>query len=150
MAIDWGSVDGISLTVSVVALLLACYATLQNSRLARRQIRQLDEEQAQRGKADVRVRLLDVGHSERFFISNEGPGAAREICFSVDVDQNGGYPLIPAERDEKLPIAVLEVGDEVALDASLTDDTGTTFPCTWSWRNEDGTSEERSRKVSLT
>ena len=149
MDIEWGSIDGISLVVSVLAFLLAAYATIQSSRLARRQIQQFDEEQAERAKADVRVRLVEYDFRKyRFEVMNVGQGAARDVHFVVDDGTKS--PLISSEHREKFPVESIPSGEMVALIASLSMGMGTTFPCSWGWRNEDGTAEDRRQKVSLT
>jgi hypothetical protein len=135
--------------VSTMALILAAVALLMNFRLQSRQIAQIDEEQANKTKADVRVSLEAHGQGHRFFIRNVGTGVARNIEFEIVDDASGGSPLVPSDYDQKIPVEVLRNGDSVNLFARITINRPTSFECEWRWTNEDGQREERSQTVTL-
>ena len=138
-----------SLVVAVSAFGLSVYAVITSTRLQRRQVRQMDEEEAARRKADVRVELTRDFTNSRFNITNQGQGTAHDVRFSLDVDEGRASPLVPSDCSRKLPIPTLRPGEEVRLLAAVNKDTGTVFDGRWSWRNEDGTTEEISGRVSL-
>ena len=144
---DW--MAGGSLLVALSALGLSVYAVVTSTRLQRRQVRQMDREEAVRQKADVRVELTRDFTNSRFVITNQGQGTAHDVTFSLDIDEGAASPLVPSDCSRKLPIPGLRSGEDVRLLAALNKDTGTVFDGRWSWRNEDGTTEERSGRVSL-
>jgi len=144
---DW--LAGGSLLVAVSALGLSVFAVLTSTRLQQRQVRQIDQQEAARQKADVRVELTTDFTGPHFLITNQGQGSAHDVTFSLDIDEGAASPLVPSDCSGKLPIPVLRSGAEVRLLAAVNKDTGTVFDGRWSWRNEDGTPKERSGRVSL-
>lgn len=144
---DWFAAG--SLLVAVLAFGFSMYAVVTTTRLQRRQVFQMDREEDARQKADVRVELMRDFTDSRFLIMNQGQGTAYDVTFSLDIEKGKASPLVANDWKAKLPIPALRSGEEVRLAAALTMGTGTVFDGHWSWRNEDGTAEERSGRVSL-
>ena len=58
-------------------------------------------------------------------------------------------PNTGSDYDAKLPIATLRSGEQVRLLAAISMGMDNVFNGRWSWRNEDGTTEERTGMLSL-
>lgn len=101
-------------------------------------------------RADVRVDLEKVGRSEfKFFITNWGGVPARHVTFDLELEAGRRSPLVKGDYDEKIPIRELGPGNRVPLWAAITMGMGTSFPARWSWRNPDGTTEERKSLLAI-
>ena len=112
-------------------------------------MRLMAREEAARKKAEVRVELARDYIGPHFLIMNHGQGTAYDVTFSLDIEEGAASPLVASDYEAKLPIPTLRSGEHVRLLAALEMGTGTVFDGRWRWRNEDGTTEERSSRVSL-
>ena len=92
---DW--LAGGALLVAVSAFGLSAYAVVTSTRLQRRQVRQMDREEAARQKADVRVELTTDFTGPHFLITNQGQGTAHNVTFSLDIDDGAASPLVPSD-----------------------------------------------------
>ena len=102
-----------SLVVSVLAFIFSAYAVVTGARLQRRQTRKIDREEAERQKADVRVKLARDYTGPHFLITNQGRGAAYDVAFSLDIEKGKASPLVHGDYDAKLPITTLLVSQEI-------------------------------------
>ncbi len=84
-----------------------------------------------------------------FLITNQGRGAAYDVAFSLDIEKGKASPLVDGDYDAKLPIDTLLSGEQVRLLAAISMGTDNVIDGHWRWRNEDGTTEERTGKLSL-
>ncbi len=144
---DW--LAGGSLLVAVSAFGLSVYAVLTSTRRQRRQVRQMDREEAARQKADVRVELTRDFTDSRLVIRNVGQSVAHDVRLVLDIKEGMASPLEQRDYDSALPISTLLPGEEVRLRATINLNTDTKCAVRCSWSNEDGTSGERSARVSL-
>jgi hypothetical protein len=82
-------------------------------------------------------------------IENRGPGDARNISFSLDLEDGAESPIVEDDYKRKLPVSILRSGDRIRVNAQLTYDTGTHFEGKWTWEDEDGRTYEREGPISL-
>ena len=102
-----------------------------------------------RQEADVRVRLVGPATNARFVIENRGPGDARNVNLTLDLEEKTENPLVQGDYDKKLPISILRPGDSIRLMAALTFGTDTHFDGKWTWEDIDGQTHEREGPISL-
>lgn len=100
-------------------------------------------------KADIRVTLETFGDGHRFVITNWGRVPANDVSLTLETEPGRMTPLVEGDYEEKLPIDELAAGGQVPLLAGLTFGTGTAFPAVWSWRNPDGSREERRSLLAV-
>jgi hypothetical protein len=100
-------------------------------------------------KADVRVDLEGSGTNYKFVITNWGHAEASDVTFNIDLKEGQSSPLVNGDYDEKIPIAKLAPGMRCSLWAALTFGTGTAFKGRWSWRNPDGSLEDRASLIAI-
>lgn len=100
-------------------------------------------------KADVRVDLEPLGRDYKFIVINWGRVPARSVTFDLDLKEGRSSPLVKGDYDEKIPIPELAPGSRCALSAAVTHGTGTVFQARWSWRNPDGSLENRASLLAI-
>ncbi len=147
--LDWLAARPFSDWAAALALLLSVYAVVTSTRLQRRQVRQMDREEAARQKADVRVELTRDFTDSRLVIRNVGQSVAHDVRLALDIKEGMASPLEQRDYDSALPISTLLPGEEVRLRATINLNTDTKCAVRCSWSNEDGTPGERSARVSL-
>jgi hypothetical protein len=149
----------LAIVVSVVSLRRTSRVQDQQLRLQRKQEELTDLQlealrkqaatpQASGEKADVRIDLEPVGSDHRFMITNWGRVPARDVRFALDIEPGKPSPLIN-DYAEKIPIAELAPGGRVPIYAALSMGMPWGFPATWSWRNPDGSTEERKSLLAI-
>jgi hypothetical protein len=132
--------EGLSLLVAAVALVLSCAALWISIPLQRRQRQEIEEAEARRKTADVRVTLAGPPQHERFVIENVGQGTAYDVNLDLTPPEGAKSPLA-GDYHFKMPIETLRGGDGVELTAKISTDTGVMFDAKWRWRAEDGRTE---------
>jgi hypothetical protein len=100
-------------------------------------------------KADIRVDLEHSGGDYKFVITNWGRVSARDITFELDLKEGRSSPLVQGDYNEKIPIPELAPGARCVLLAAPTHSTGTSFQARWSWRNPDGSLENRVSLLAI-
>jgi len=141
--------EGLSLLTAVVALLLSGAALWISIPLQRLQRQQMEEANLRKKQADVRLKLIELPTGRPcFVIENVGQGAAYHVTMDLTPPQDKKSPLAN-DYKVKIPIAMLQTGDRVELAARISGDTGSVFDAKWSWRTEDGTTEERANRITL-
>lgn len=150
-------IAGLALVISAVAIIRSGITANKQTRLHEEQTRiakQLaDWEAADRAaalRADVRVTLEPRGGRDAyaFYVVNHGPGAARDVGLTLSSSKSGCNPIRPQDAEEMFPIAIMDVGDPLKINAQLS--TGVCVPPftgTLSWRDEDGTSRRKEITV---
>lgn len=100
-------------------------------------------------KADVRVELETFGRDHKFIITNWGSASATDVTFELELEPGRRSPLVKGDYDQKVPVPELSPGGRVPIWAAITMGMGTAFPAKWTWRNPDGSKEERRSLLAL-
>jgi len=99
--------------------------------------------------ADVGVSLEGFSPNYRFIITNWGKGDARDVHFELESPPGRETPLIRGDYEEKIPIPLLAPSIQCTLLTAITFSSGTVFDAKWSWRNLDGSEEDRESQLTL-
>jgi type II secretory pathway pseudopilin PulG len=155
-------IDLLTLIVSLLAVIISLVSLVRTRRVSERQLqlqaKQEELAQAQlvlaqadrleKSKANLVVSLQARSKGHRFFVVNQATVPARNVQFVLCPAAGKKSPLTN-DFPKVIPATVLPPGQEVTFIAAISYDTGTTFDCTWSWENPDGTREKRSSVVTL-
>lgn len=100
-------------------------------------------------RADVRVDLEQSGRDYKFVITNWGLVSARQVTFALDLKEGQPSPLVQGDYDEKIPMPELPPGGRCRLFSAVSFGSGSGFSARWTWRNPDGSLQERSARLDL-
>jgi hypothetical protein len=143
----------LTLVVSCLAVILSVH-TLREQRklqreanelqrvtaeLAKRQIEQLQAQEAARNRTSLAVDLYKQGNSHRLRVSNVGNADALDIRIELEVPQGSESPLVKEELAQKFPVKRLSVGGTVFLLCGIYLDSPPSIEGVVSWSNPDGT-----------
>jgi hypothetical protein len=107
--------------------------------LAKRQLEQLEEQDAARNRAYLAVDLYKQGNSHRLRVSNVGNVDALNIRLELEVPQNSESPLAKEEYAQKFPVKRLNIGGSVSLLCGIYLDSPPCIEGVLFWSNPDGT-----------
>ncbi len=108
---------GFSEAIALLALVVAFYYGLQNSKLTKRLIAKEAGDAEAKSRADLGANFLKIGNSRRLKIFNRGNAAARNVRIELlDADD---HCLIQSDIDSKFPHECIEPHQSVELFASV-------------------------------
>jgi hypothetical protein len=136
--------------VAIAALSLWHSWSLQKKQneLAAKQLELANAQLSSRMKADIICLLQKVGNTKRIVVTNAGQAVAKDITLEIEVPEGRSSPLCD-NFDKVFPVKSLPPGHSVSIPAALTLDTGTSFNCKCSWKNEDETIGEKFVPLTL-
>lgn len=108
---------GFSEAIALLALVVAFYYGLQNSKLTKRLIAKEAGDAEAKSRADLGANFLKIGNSRRLKIFNRGNAAARNVRIELlDADD---HCLIQSDIDSKFPHECIKPHQSVELFASV-------------------------------
>lgn len=120
--------------------------------LAKRQLRDLEQQEDAKSKADITVELVSPmsfgGTRYEFVLSNRGSAPATDVDFRI-AESSADDPLIRNECDRKLPYPQLEPGQSFTLTAVLHMGSAMKYATKITWRNLDGSTGSRDVQVAV-
>jgi hypothetical protein len=123
---------------------------IAQAKLAEKQLEILLREDTLKNNAKVKLELKKMGStSYKFFVSNISDIPAKNVKFELIQNKEECSPLINSELEEKLPIPVLDSGNNISFIAALSSDTPFAYNAVVSWDNPDGEREEFETYVAI-
>ena len=94
-------------------------------------------------QTELEASLDRVEGERRFLVHNVGDTAAHSVRFTVQAERGKNPPVSAHDLEHVFPIEQLQPGDLVSVGAIITPGTGLHFRGVVSWRNLDGSEQER-------
>ena len=98
---------------------------------------------------ELEASLERVGGERRFLIQNVGDASASDVRFEVQAEKGRNSPVSAHDLEHLFPIANLPPGEQVSIGAIITPGTGLHFRGVVTWRNQDGSAQERVYYISV-
>jgi len=95
------------------------------------------------GTTEVEANLARVEGERRFVVENVGSVAAQSVRFNVQAEREKNPPVSAHDLKSTFPVEELKPGESVSIGAIITPGTGLHFRGVVTWRNEDGSEQER-------
>jgi len=103
----------------------------------------MEGQEAAQGATELQASLDRVDGERRFVIKNVGTVSAHDVRFTVKAERDKNSPVSAHDLTTAFPVAELKPDEDVSLGAIITPGTGLHFRGVVTWRNPDGTAEER-------
>jgi len=120
---------------------LIAFRPLSNQRVKRGN--DMAGEEVVQGTTEIEARLDRVDGERRFVVKNVGPVSALSVRFSVQSERDKNSPISAHDLKNAFPVEDLPPGEDVSVGAIITTGTGLHFRGVVTWRNPDGSEEER-------
>ena len=102
------------------------------------------QEKKTAAEADGVVASLErVEGERRFVVTNIGETSALDVRFSVDAEREKNPPVSAGDLQRIFPVKELGPGEAVTVGAIITPGTGLHFRGVVSWKDPDGSEQER-------
>lgn len=111
------------------------------------QIEAYERAEAELVRSVVRVFLRPRGRNYQFVLRNEGRTKVTNVNLEITPQAGQMTPLVPGDADRKLPIKVLQPGDECTLLAGLSNDSYPPFEAKLTW--EDSLGKNHTAKSTI-
>lgn len=92
---------------------------------------------------ELEASLDRIEGERRFVLQNVGSATAQDVRFAVQGEREKNPPVSAHDLDTQFPMAELAAGEKVSVGAIITPGTGLHFRGVVTWRNLDGSEQER-------
>ncbi len=103
----------------------------------------MDDQEVVAGMTEVEASLARVEGERKFVVQNVGTAGARSVRFDVQAEREKNSPVSAHDLKSAFPVEELKPGEEVSIGAIITPGTGLHFRGVVTWRNQDGSEQER-------
>ena len=155
--------DALSLSVALLAVIIALVSLRRTHRVATRQLELqeaqaafakfqhevLAKEQSTKQRADIRISIVERGRGHRLVIANVGGGPAQDVVFDLVLPDGTTSFLIDSEIDGLLPVTRLLPGQEVSMLIAPTMGTARHVLARVAWIDERGEHVKQNLEVTF-
>ncbi len=103
----------------------------------------MEDQKIVEGATELEASLARVEGERKFVIQNVGQESARTVRFSVQAERDKNSPVSAHDIETVFPVDELAAGDTVAIGAIITPGTGLHFRGVVTWRDVNGSEQER-------
>ena len=103
----------------------------------------MEDRQVEEGTTELEASLSRVDGERRFVVRNVGTSSAQSVRLTVQAEREKNSPVSAHDLKSAFPVESLSPGDSVSVGAIITPGTGLHFRSTVTWRNVDGSEQER-------
>lgn len=103
----------------------------------------MTDQQVGEGTTELEANLVRVDGVRRFVVENVGDSSAQSVRFTVQAEREKNSPVSAMDLKSAFPVEELAPGASVSVGAIITPGTGLHFRGVVTWRNADGSEQER-------
>lgn len=103
----------------------------------------MGDQEVPQGTTEIEANLDRVEGERKFVIKNVGSVSAKSVRFTVQAEREKNSPVSAHDLENAFPVEELKPGENVSLGAIITPGTGLHFRGVVTWRNQDGSEQER-------
>jgi len=108
----------------------------------------MEDQEVAKETTELEANLDRVEGERRFVVENVGTVSAQGVRFSVQSERDKNAPVSAHDLKSAFPVEELKPGEKVSIGAIITPGTGLHFRGVVTWRNPDGSEQERVYYIS--
>lgn len=103
----------------------------------------MEDQQVVERTTELEASLDRIEGERRFVVKNVGTGSAQSVRFAVKSERDKNAPVSAHDLKSAFPVEELKPGEKVSIGAIITPGTGLHYRGVVTWRNLDGSEQER-------
>ena len=103
----------------------------------------MGDQEVPQGTTEIQASLDRVAGERQFVIQNVGTENAQSVRFTVQAERDKNSPVSAHDLEGAFPVEELKPGENVSIGAIITPGTGLHFRGVVTWRNPNGSEQER-------
>lgn len=103
----------------------------------------MEDHEVAAGMTELEANLDRVDGERRFVVTNVGTASAQGVRFAVQPERDKNSPVSAHDLKSAFPVEEMKPGEKVSIGAIITPGTGLHFRGVVTWRNPDGSEQER-------